>query len=134
MKVREGFVSNSSTSSFIVAVDDGGDVPKVTIQIEVDIARYADATIRTQEELDAYMIDRYAWGEKQTLEEVFEDYGGDHLKIQYEQMQKAIQNGKVVLAGGFSNEGMDAAEWFLADQGIPRDTKGVDIIYNVPGF
>ena len=54
MKIRTGFVSNSSSSSFIVAAPPQKDSTKVTITIEVDLAEYANTTIKTVEELIEY--------------------------------------------------------------------------------
>lgn len=135
MKIRTGFVSNSSTSSFLIAADDNGEDTKVKIQIEVDISRYADTVMRTKEEVDAYMIDRHCWGDMKTLEDVFQsDWCGESLKEEYEKMIDAVEKGKVVMAGGFSNEYSDAAELFLSCNGIPKDAEGVEIIYNEAGF
>ena len=54
MKIRNGFVSNSSSSSFIVGIKDGKKTStKVKIEIEVDLAKYG-ADINSVEELIKY--------------------------------------------------------------------------------
>ena len=49
MKTRNGFVSNSSSTSFIVAIDKT--LPKAKIVMEIDLSNYGDV-IETVEELD----------------------------------------------------------------------------------
>jgi len=132
MKIRNGFVSNSSSSSFIVAVDDINSVEKVTITIDVDITKYADYFISTKEDLDNFIIDKYGFGDIDTLEKIFVDYG-DFEHEEYEKLLDAIKRGKTIIAGSFTNEGQQD-EYHLALNGIPKDAEGIEIIYNEPGF
>lgn len=87
MKIREGFVSNSSSSSFIVALP--ADKSPI-ISIKVDISKFASNKISTIAELNRY------W--KRDRDELDEDY---------ENCRKAIEAGKVVYLGWFSDEDYD---------------------------
>ena len=83
MKIRNGFVSNSSSSSFIVAVKDE-ESAKTKIQIEVDLSKYASDTIKTIEELDSYVLDNYAGNEENISE--FLESTEDYIKEEYAKM------------------------------------------------
>ena len=49
MKVRNGFVSNSSSSSFIIATDKKGSKNSIPLEIkvEIDLKKYIDESIST---------------------------------------------------------------------------------------
>jgi hypothetical protein len=117
MKVRSGFVSNSSSSSFIVAIKDEATV-KVKVTFEADLEKYARRKISTIEELNEY----------------YKDYwGGPDWK--YEECRKAIENGKVVLVGEFSDQSGDRAEEFLCDEGLQGVVgDDVEIIHSEGGY
>ena len=51
MKVRSSFISNSSSSSFIVAFKEN---TKGTVTIEIDLEKYKDKIIETPEDLYDY--------------------------------------------------------------------------------
>jgi hypothetical protein len=72
MKTRDGFVSNSSSSSFIVASDkDAGDI-EMSLTLSVRLRDLTEETITTKEELIAHYKD--CWGyttEKEILSEKF---------------------------------------------------------------
>ncbi|MFA7287431.1 MAG: hypothetical protein WC055_00980 [Melioribacteraceae bacterium] len=104
MKSRNFFVSNSSSSSFIVAVN--GDNPKVKLEIEVDLRTYSRDTIKTVEELARYFVEGYCY----SAEEMLED-------DRYNQAKAAIQGGKVILMGSFSSK-EGGVESFLCKNGL----------------
>ncbi|MHA2280251.1 MAG: hypothetical protein ACXAC5_05270 [Promethearchaeota archaeon] len=117
MKVRSGFVSNSSSSSFIVAVEDETRV-KVKISFEADLEKYARRKLSTIEELNEY----------------YDDYWGDR-GWKYEECRKAIEAGKVVLVGSFDDQSGDELERFLCDNGLQGIvTDDVEIIQSEGGY
>ncbi len=119
MKTRDGFVSNSSSSSFIVAMDKDVN-PEATITFKVDFSSYGKK-IETIEELRSYM--EYNYGSIDEAPDVYDD------------MKKAIDDGKVVLAGSFSDEG-EATEAFLCDLGLHGnvDETKIQIIQSEGGY
>ena len=100
MKIRTGFVSNSSSSSFIVAYD--RELPKVTVKVSLD--SLIEHVLKTKEDLDSFFMEEYAYGED-SLEELLE--GDSYYKENYEDMLKAIEAGKTVGVGTASNEDCD---------------------------
>lgn len=120
MKVRSGFVSNSSSSSFIVACDSDAKTT-VTVSFEVDLQSYARRSIATIEELNEYFDYKY----------------GDDKWWKYEDCRKAIEAGKTVLVGWFTDETQNLIEVFLCDNGlkglVPEDS-GIAIIQSDGGY
>lgn len=58
MKLRQGFVSNSSSSSFVVTTN--AEQPlKFTMTIEVDFSKMVDEVITTEEEAEGYVRERF---------------------------------------------------------------------------
>jgi hypothetical protein len=89
MKTRNGFVSNSSSSSFIVAVE-----PDTRLVLNIDIDDEC-ATFTTEEELRS--SEQY---KDQTDEELLDD-------SEYQKQIKAIKKGKVIKAFVASNDDYD---------------------------
>lgn len=83
MKIRSGFVSNSSTSSFIVTVDKEKMYDPLIVKLEVNLSDFVDETIMTPEELDRYIKHNY---DKLTAREA------DNLR-------SVIKEGKAILMG-----------------------------------
>ena len=59
MKFRSCFVSNSSSSSFVLSRDKG--VSELRISVDVDINDLINTIIHNEEELKSYMLDRYEY-------------------------------------------------------------------------
>jgi len=115
MKIRNGFVSNSSSSSFIVATNGN---TKIKISYEVDLAK----------------IGKVLSTEREVIKE-FKDWCYDNESEIMIKALKAVREGKKVIIGSFSNEGSDVeGEVFLCDHGIPKDVEGIEIIKNEAGY
>ncbi len=121
MKIRQGFVSNSSSSSFVVAVKDSS---KVILTIEVDLNKFADHVLCDEEEVRQYFNDEYEYELKEKE---------DWVLKRMEQCLQAVKDGKKVLIGSFSSEGEEAVEQFLCENGLPS-SPGLDIIESSGGY
>ncbi len=118
MKIRNGFVSNSSSSSFIVAVD-ADKSANVEVAVKVNLADFGDVLKTEQEVHNAF--NEY-WG-KEELEE------DDWVGAKYRKAIAAIKAGKVIVFGQVSNEDTPE-EYVIYEKGIP-ETEGMEIIQNV---
>ena len=123
MNIRLGFVSNSSSSNFIVSTS--GD--EAWVEVRINIAAYAEGVVKTKAELDEYFIERFGWNDDTDLDAIFEE-SPIYAKM-YEEASAALDRGETVLLGSFSSDSDDSAELFLYDNGIPK-TPGVKIIYD----
>lgn len=63
MKTRIGFVSNSSSSSFIVVADR---LDETKITLETSVNALVDKTFETEQEVKEYYISQYYWSEDKT--------------------------------------------------------------------
>lgn len=119
MKTRSGFVSNSSSTSFIVGI---GDSTEVELHIKINLANYGDV-IETKERLDQYFQDSF-W-----------QYDEDEecWKEEYDKCLAIIESGKKLIIGTFSDDGGDDLSAFLCNRGIP-ETPGIEIIHSEEGY
>ena len=118
MKIRNGFVSNSSSSSFILSANQGVHI-KGTIEVKLD--DIVEFTIRTQEEAESYIrkFRYYGRDELFNLKEVLKD--DKYTKDAYDEIMEEINNKKVVYVCSVSSE----------DEGISGAIySGADVIFN----
>lgn len=113
-KIRMGFVSNSSSSSFIVSGKRGEN--KVKITLEVDLKDLSSRVVETIEELNSAIIYEYGYGERNTVEEVLDEDWFD--KDRYEQLVKEIESGNTVYFGTVSTEDYQPEQIYVANNGF----------------
>lgn len=126
MKIRNGFVSNSSSSSFVVAVD--GET-RVKLTIDVDLSKHGKV-LRTIEELDALYLKEWAYGHD-SIDSWLNDEEDSWAHAQYNQAKKAIENGKIVISGWFHDDRGDPIEAMLCYNGLHGIVpNNIEIIYS----
>lgn len=102
--IRLGFVSNSSSSSFIISTNK----TDVSVKVEINLVDFIETLgeygesgltkiVKTKQELDEYYVDVYGWSECNTLEKILNDE--EWIRIEYEKSLKEIESGKVVIFG-----------------------------------
>lgn len=127
MKIRTGFVSNSSSSSFIVAAEK--DNTEIDISIKVNLKNYGEI-LDTKGKLDAYFMSEYGMDNYNNIE----DNLSTDVFIKYQECLEAIKGGKIIIFGSFSDDDGDNISGFLCNNGIPKDTKNIKIIQNDGGY
>jgi len=126
MKIRNGFVSNSSSSSFVISTKKGV-TPK--IKVEIDLSEYFTKTISTIKECREY-IKEYEYVD--TDEEIDAEIESDD---RYKEMLELIEAGNVIHIGSVSDEMDDPIEAMLCNGGLGNiKTKDIKIIQDCDGY
>ena len=117
MKSRHGFVSNSSSSSFIVACQPDA---RVTATLMLDLHDLFEDTITTLAEFEAWIGD-YAYDD-------WRETG--YWKDIYARGKQALAEGKVLKVGTASNEGYETVSHIIYDQGLAKIklSKGASVV------
>ena len=100
MKIRQGHVSNSSSSSFIIAYKKIPDFDKETLE-KYPVLKYVRKlikdlfgggdTIKTIQELEEQIVAENCYGDCDTLEKVLEE--DEVVKEEYQKSKSALENG-----------------------------------------
>jgi hypothetical protein len=127
VKTRSGFVSNSSSSSFVVAIKDCSKTStRIKIEVEIDLANYSrNNMINSVEDLLTYYINELCMD----LEEI-------KSSKTYQKCKKAIEAGKIILMGSFSSESGEPLEAMLCEYGLNSTCKdsNIEIIEGEGGY
>lgn len=141
MKIRNGFVSNSSSSSFIVTMKNGEKMTKQTLLEAFDVKEtsplykfaeeLSDWIISNVEEKDiAGIYEEYVYSDnsdslttEKMIEEIIEDYSG----IDRENLEKIASKEYRYYSGSACNDSGDALESYLCDSDIKIDTDIIKI-------
>ena len=117
MKVRTGFVSNSSSSSFIAITDK--DAKKIEVEIKIDlIESFNLIKIETKEDYDKYIFGRLGFKD---IEDFFE-FSCDYDKKNREDAFKEIELGKVIYVGSVGNDDGSSLSNYLYEEGLSEIT------------
>ena len=121
MKIRNGFVSNSSSSSFIVAVTNP-ETTTVAVTVKANLKNFTRDVIKTEIELLKYFNSQYG---SEWLEE-------EYLLDRFNKCKQKLAAGWVICCGVFSDE-EGAIERILCEEGI-QEQEGIKVILSEGGY
>ena len=129
MKIRKSFVTNSSSSSFVIAVkEENGDLtPELNEKLlewaKKELLDNGTNKIETIEDLNKYIIETYGY-RNDTLEKVLEE---EDLQEKYNTLKKAIEDGFAIYTKYISCEGEDE-HLYMFDRALDKLKESKDFI------
>lgn len=114
MKQRTGFVSNSSSSSFIISKDKDSSA-SIQITLDVDLTDFAEHIISTEEELNSYFLDERVVSLSDLVKE------SEKVDSLYSQCKREIGKGNQVIVVEVDNSSNSPLRTHLHYNGLPLD-------------
>ena len=119
MKIRYGYVSNSSSSSFIIAVKDPTNL-NIKITLDVNLSAFKDNIIKTKQELLDYFKERYLLEPE-----------NDKDFLHYLEL---IDKGEMIIYLSANSDG-DPIEQFICEHGIEKhNNDNITILQGEGGY
>lgn len=123
MKIRNGFVSNSSSSSFAISVTKGA---KPKMIMEIDLEQFEETRIKTVKKLDNYFFEKDE-NYKTVRDILIDEYDGP----KYKKMFAALNRGEEISIGWVHSDGGDVESELIYQTGLEaKNLKGCEIIWN----
>ncbi len=122
MKSRHGFVSNSSSSSFIIST-----MAKKPVDVHATHSTTMDGLIKhvidTEQRLAEVFVEEYDWGENLSLADLFEKQ--PYLKESYDKCALALRSGQQIMWGHVDTDDFDnPIEVEIFNEGLGKTLKG----------
>ena len=136
MKIRNGFVSNSSSSSFIVAIKDGVEA-EVNFEGKDNDGKIVKGKISIPG-TEAYDIEGlkslFKWEFNFDIDEAMKNKANNEIGIRnFEQCKKALEEGKYIIGFGFLIGGQDWEPNTYLNEGDEEEVDTDALLYNNGG-